>query len=164
MDHEWGNFTDKSASGKSQSVQWILQDMQLENGITLSNFTLTPPTLNVPVQSMATVQLEAGGKSHYVETSMTAIKAVDYEIPAPTKADPTATNKRTYFTEIVVSVPEFGIEAFVKSSMDKQLFKGGIYEGVGTVTAVVNAMETPEGTKGKAIQTKGSAWVEQNIF
>jgi predicted secreted hydrolase len=164
MDHEWGNFTDKSSSGKTQTVQWILQDMQLENGITLSNFTLTPPTLDVPMSSMATVQLEAGGKSHYVETSMTATKAVEYEIPAPTKVDPNATKKRTYFTEIVVSVPEFGIEAFVKSSMDKQLFAGGLYEGVGTVTAVVNAMETSDGPKGKAIQTKGTAWVEQNIF
>ena len=160
MDHEWGNFTDQSSSGKSQSVQWILQDMQLENGYTISNFTLDPPTLNVPMNSMATVQLTPEGKSYYVETSMTAIKSVSY--PAPTQENPE--NKKTYFTEIVVSVPEFGIEAFVKSSMDKQLFEGGIYEGVGTVTAVVNAMETDEGTKGKAIQTKGTAWVEQNIF
>lgn len=163
MDHEWGNFTDESQSGTPQSVQWILQDMQLENGITLSNFTLTPPKLNVPMSSMATVQLEPGGKSHYVETSMTALKKVQYRVATPTKADPNKTAERTYFTEIVVSVPEFGIEAYVKSSMDKQLFVGGIYEGVGTVTAVVNAMETPEGTKGKAVQTKGTAWVEQNI-
>jgi predicted secreted hydrolase len=164
MDHEWGNFTDKSKSGKTQSVQWILQDMQLENGITLSNFTLSPPTLNVPMSSMATVQLEPGGKSHYVETSMTAIKAVNYQIPTPTKTDPNKTTERTYFTEIVVSVPEFGIEAFVKSSMDKQLFAGGIYEGVGTVTAVINATDNSSGERKTPTETKGTAWVEQNIF
>jgi predicted secreted hydrolase len=161
MDHEWGNFTDKSSSGKTQSVQWILQDMQLENGITLSNFTLSPPTLDVPMKSMATVQLKPGGESHYVETSMTVVKEVPFTVATPTKTDPNKTQNRKYYTEIVVSVPEFGIEAFVKSSMPKQLFAGGIYEGVGTVTAVVNAVD---GSAAPAKEVKGTAWVEQNIF
>lgn len=158
MDHEWGNFTDKNSAGKAQSVQWILQDMQLENGVCLSNFTLTPPTLNVPMASKATVQLEPGGQSYYVDTTMTATKSVEFEIPASVKGDPPTL--KTYFTEIIVSIPEFGIDAVVTSSMSKQLLDGGIYEGVGTVIAVI----TPADGKGKETNVSGTAWVEQNIF
>ena len=143
MDHEWGNFTDDN-HGKKQSVKWILQDMQFDNGICLSNFSLKGPKLNKPTKGMATVQIDKNSVSNYVHTTMTPTKSITL-------------NGQEYFTEIYVEIPDYSIVATVISLMPNQLFEGGVYEGVGSVSGT----RYPGTIREEVLN--GTAWVEQNL-
>ena len=58
MDHEYGYF-----GTSAKPVKWVLQDAQLDNGWTLSNFATLgdgPPKLNQPTASLVTLQDPAG--------------------------------------------------------------------------------------------------------
>lgn len=141
MDHEWGKFSNK----KGKQVKWILQDMQFENGICISNYSLKEPKLNESTQGMATVQINKNSDSTYVQTKITPKKS-------------TLINGKEYFTEIHVEIPDYKIKATVTSLMPDQLFEGGIYEGVATVSGTIIEQANNEETS-----ISGTAWVEQNI-
>lgn len=140
MDHEWGLF-----SSHGHSVKWILQDMQLDNGVCISNFSLQSPVLNETSNGKATVQSGADGTSYYVDTQMT-----------PTQSWKESPQGKEFFTEIKVVIPQYGAEFFVKSSMNAQLFTTGasVYEGVGTVSGTLKV-----GSKIESVT--GTAWIEQ---
>ncbi|MEA2689359.1 MAG: hypothetical protein QOD51_1966, partial [Candidatus Eremiobacteraeota bacterium] len=96
MDHEYGAFTQGG-----QSVKWILQDMQLDNGVCISNFsvhdpTVPPPALNQKGPSQATVQ-RADGTTYFVPSFITPF--------GRTWTSPVTGN--TYFMELLVEIPSF---------------------------------------------------------
>jgi predicted secreted hydrolase len=142
MDHEYGAFT---AAGKS--VKWILQDMQLDNGVSISNFTLSSPELGQETSSIATVQYP-GTPSVWVLTKTT-----------PQKPWTSPRTGKTYFMELLVTM-ERGLipwwpdaQLTVTSLIDDQEFPstgGAIYEGVARASGTFN---------GK--QVSGTAWNEQ---
>jgi len=141
MDHEWGLF-----SNKGKAVTWILQDMQLNNGVCISNYSLVSPVLNKATDGMATVLLETG-ESIYVKTTMT-----------PTKSWSDALGKE-FFTEITVEIPDFEANFVVNTLMNDQLFTAGaVYEGAGTVSGT---MVTPGDATISTVE--GTAWIEQTI-
>jgi predicted secreted hydrolase len=142
MDHEYGAF---SAGGKS--VKWILQDMQLDNGVSISNFSLASPELGQPTQSIATVQYP-GAPTIWVLTTTT-----------PQKPWTSPRTGKTYFMELQVTMQKGAIfwwpdaQLTVTSLIDDQEFPvtgGAIYEGVARATGTFN---------GK--QVSGTAWNEQ---
>ena len=139
MDHEYGLF-----GAEGHRPKWILQDMQLSNGVHLSNFTLEEPVLNKKTMSLVTVQRE-DGTTYFVESSVT-----------PTGDTWTSPESGvTYFEEIEVEIPGFEATLTVKSLLDSQEFPlpgSSIYEGVATV----------EGTfEGEGVS--GTAWSEQTL-
>ena len=138
MDHEWGKF-----GSKKKPVKWILQDMQLDNGVCISNYSLTQPSLNNSTAGMATVQLDESGESFYVKSTMT-----------PTES--TLIDKIEYFTKVKVEIPVYGVSVIVESLMPNQVFKGNIYEGVASVMGSMTKGEVTE-------NVAGTAWIEQSL-
>jgi len=142
MDHEYGAFTQ---GGKA--VKWILQDMQLDNGVCISNFSVPnpsspPPALNQKSASQATVQ-RSDGTTYFVPSFFTPVGNV-WTSPVTGIA---------YFMELLVEIPSFGASITVKSLMDAQEFRGGpVYEGVASATG------TFEG-----VPVTGDAWSEQAL-
>lgn len=142
MDHEYGAF---GSSGTS--VKWILQDMQLDNGVSISNFSLTEPELGQTTTSIATVQYP-NSPSIWVLTSLT-----------PSKPWTSPETGKTYFMELEVKM-ERGIIPWwpdalltVTSLVDSQEFPlpgGSVYEGVARATGAFNG-----------VQVSGTAWNEQ---
>ena len=142
MDHEYGAF---AAAGKP--VKWILQDMQLDNGVSISNFSLTEPQLGVATKSIATVQYP-NSPTIWVSTTTT-----------PGKPWTSPVTGKTYFMELQVEIkrglipwwPDASLT--VASLIDSQEFpltNGSIYEGVAGVSGTFN---------GEAVS--GTAWNEQ---
>lgn len=141
MDHEYGAFT--APGGKR--VTWVLQDMQLDNGVHISNFSLTEPTFGQAGGSFATVQ-KRDGSTFILATSTT-----------PQKKWVSPVTKRTYFTELLVDFsPAFGNASItVTSLIDSQEFPvmaGPVYEGV------ASAKGSFEG-----LPVSGTAWNEQAV-
>lgn len=147
MDHEYGAFP-KATSGKP--VIWILQDIQLSNGLHLSNFTNfgIVPKENMPMKSNATI-LFKDGKSVYVETVTTPM-------------GPTFISSKgvVYFLKYIVEIncPELIATFEVNCLCADQLFLDGespdVYEGVGSCNARFNNSE---------VIVSGTAWIEQNL-
>jgi predicted secreted hydrolase len=142
MDHEYGAF-----GTQANPVKWILQDMQLSNGYSVSNASVNAgqdPKLDVPSKGWATLE-DPDGKTYYVGSTVT-----------PT--GPTWTSPKTgtvYFTKFRVQIPDFAVDAVVTTSMNDQEFpipKSPVYEGVATA----------EGTFQGAPVT-GNAWIEQTL-
>lgn len=142
MDHEWGAF---ASAGKS--VKWILQDMQLDNGVSISNFSLKEPEAGQPTQSIATVQYP-DGLTVWVPT--TTVPSKEWTSPVTGK---------TYFMELQVTMHRYLIpwwpEALltVTSIVDSQEFpvpNGAVYEGVARASGTFNGQ-----------QVSGPAWNEQ---
>lgn len=141
MDHEYGAF---ASSGRP--VKWILQDMQLDNGVCISNFSLDEPDLGEETQSIATVQYP-GQPTMWVLTKTT-----------PRKPWTSKVSGKTYFMELDVKIepglifwwPEATLT--VTSLVDEQEFPGtgSVYEGVASVTGVFNKQPVT-----------GTAWNEQ---
>lgn len=146
MDHEYGYFPD----GSTEKVIWLLQDMQLGDGLHLSNFTKfgVEPKANVPMKSNATILLH-NGKSIFVASLTTPLNPVF-----------TSDKKIDYFLKFKVEVhdPELTATFFVNSLSPDQLFNDGkdadVYEGVGDCHASY-------GTSDMVI--RGTAWIEQNL-
>lgn len=140
MDHEYGAFPAGTA--------WCLQDMQLDNGVHLSNFAAnTPPALDVQMSSKATLLIE--GVSTFVDTLTTP--------RAPTWLSQDGT---LYFLVWDVEIKkdvEAGIPAAsfrVTSLVASQEFPdgAGVYEGVARVVGTWDGQPVT-----------GTAWNEQRI-
>lgn len=140
MDHEWGLFKEDG-----HSVKWILQDMQLENGVTISNSSFKPPVIGSQITGIATIQAGPNQDTVCVESKLTPKKR--WQGP----------DGHYYVTESEVLIPSYGAKFTVKSLMDDQLFTGvgaPIYEGAGTVSGSMKI-------GAEIVDVNGTAWVEQ---
>jgi predicted secreted hydrolase len=136
MDHEYGAFPAGTA--------WCLQDMQLDNGVHLSNFAAnTPPALDQQMASKATLLVD--GVSTFVDTCATP--------RAPTWR---SSNGNLYFLiwEVEIATPDVKASLTVTSLVAGQDFPDGpgVYEGVARVVGTWN--DAP---------VKGTAWNEQRL-
>jgi predicted secreted hydrolase len=118
MDHEYGAFGSAEATPK-----WILQDMQLDNGVHVSNYTLvsTLPAPGVPIPSHATVQ-RANGTTYFVPSTI-----------APSEPWTSPVTGKTYYLTLDVEIPVFAAKLRVTSLVAGQEFPvpgAPIYEGV----------------------------------
>lgn len=142
MDHEYGAF-----GTSANPVKWILQDMQLDNGYSVSNASVikdTEPKLDVASEGWATLE-DKDGNTYFVDSSVTPT--------GPTWTSPTT--GKTYFTKFRVQIPDFNVDVLVTTLMNDQEFPvptSPVYEGVATA----------EGTfQGKPVT--GNAWIEQAL-
>lgn len=156
MDHEYGAFPNGESGGK---VIWLLQDIQLSNGMHLTNSTQFGiiPQENVPIPSNATLLLQ-NGESVYVETITTPM-------------GPTYTSAKgiVYFLNFKVEIKNAGantnVSFLVSSSYPDQVFRdttADVYEGVGTGEMLVTIHLSEKITKQVLVAT-GPAWIEQNL-
>lgn len=145
MDHEYGAF-----GSAANPVQWILQDMQLDNGFSISNVgvvgTGQKPALNTAMAGYATLQA-ASGATYLVASTVTPFGKT---WTSPASGD-------TYFTRFRVRIPAFGADIVVSTLMDAQEFPGSngggsVYEGVAKAKGIF---------KGRAVG--GTAWIEQTF-
>ena len=141
MDHEYGLF-----GTQEDRPKWILQDMQLDNGVCISNYSIEPPELRKKIASLATVQ-RADGTTYFVNSFVTPT--------GPTWTSPAS--GVTYYMELEVEIPAFKATLLVTSLVDSQEFsskiKGGsVYEGVASASGTFED-ETVSGT----------AWNEQTL-
>ncbi len=140
MDHEYGAF-----GTSTNPVKWILQDMQLDNGVCISNYATVDPTtlaLGRTVAGHATVQ-DPNGDTWYVESTITPV--------GRTWTSPVS--GATYFLQIRVEIPTFNASFMVGALMDDQEFpvaSAPVYEGVAVATGTF---------QGQA--AAGTAWMEQ---
>lgn len=142
MDHEYGAF-----GTAANPVKWFLQDMQLDDGTCISNYSTVEqglPALGERRPSTATIQ-DASGSIWYVPTFVTAI---DRTWTSPVSG-------ATYFMKLRVEIPSFDADLVVESLMDAQEFPvvgSPVYEGVASA----------EGTfRGRRV--RGTAWNEQDL-
>ncbi len=144
MDHEYGAF-----GTAANPVQWILQDMQLDNGFSISNVGIVgatqKPTLNTAMAGYATLEA-ANGDTYLVGSTVTPF--------GRTWTSPES--GITYFTQFRVQIPSFGADIVVSTLMDSQEFPGtnggSVYEGVAKAKGIF---------KGKSVG--GTAWIEQTF-
>ncbi|MFT6983630.1 MAG: putative secreted hydrolase [Crocinitomicaceae bacterium] len=139
MDHEYGAFP--------PSTKWLLQDIQLDNGVAISNVAVNTgtPVEGTPIDSKASILLETG-ESVFIPTTMTPLKSKTF-------------GDYTFFMEMKVSInsEKYNIIAdfTVKTLIDKQIFTNpasSIYEGVASLTGTYNSQTAV-----------GTAWIEQNL-
>jgi predicted secreted hydrolase len=143
MDHEYGNFGDGSADGR---IRWLLQDLQLDNGYTVSNAGIIgagfKPEIGVAVDAYATVQ-DDDGQLYYVASTITPIGEL-WTSPDTGVA---------YAQQFRVQIPSFDADITVTTRLQDQEFRipgASIYEGTAD----------PTGTfLGEDIT--GDAWIEQ---
>jgi len=127
-------------------VKWVLQDMQLDNGVCISNYTVfspSPPPLDKASPSKATIQ-RADGTTYYVDSILT-----------PTGRTWTSPSSgKVYYLKYLVSIPAFNASFVVESLIDGQEFSGSapVYEGVAVATGTF---------EGQAVT--GTAWNEQAL-
>lgn len=139
MDHEYGAFP--------KNYKWLLQDIQLNNGIHLSNFTDgSLPIQNKPMRSNATILLK-NGKSVFVNSITTPLP--------PTFVGEKGTLYYQNF-KIEIDTPDIVASFLVSSAVSDQVFSdpmgADIYEGVANCIGVYNGVDV-----------KGNAWIEQNL-
>jgi hypothetical protein len=141
MDHEYGVF-----GSAANPVRWILQDMQLPNGWSISNFSFPPP--GAPLQPGQSVNgyatLQGPDGAMYVNLATTTVLQKPWESPD---------SKITYFMELDVTIPEFQAQFTVTGLIDSQEFyqpSGSVYEGVARFSGTF---------QGQAVS--GTAWNEQ---
>jgi predicted secreted hydrolase len=133
MDHEYGAF--------SPGQKWLLQDMQLDNGVHISNFFITLPKPNTPVKSNATI-LWPDGRSTFVEATTTP--------QAPTFTSSTGT---TFCLTFQIEMTEPQASFRVTTPVPDQVFAPGfLYEGVAQVTGMLSGQ-----------RVSGTAWNEQAL-
>jgi predicted secreted hydrolase len=139
MDHEYGAF------GTAQNpVKWILQDMQLDNGLRISSYTVAEPVHNQRTAGEATV-MDVDGTTYLVPSFVTPFGRT-WKSPQ---------SGRTFFLELRVEIPSFNANIVVTSLMDAQEFPTAgapVYEGV---AAAVGTFQ------GRAVT--GTAWNEQAL-
>ncbi|MFO1313942.1 MAG: lipocalin-like domain-containing protein [Burkholderiales bacterium] len=142
MDHEYGAF-----GTAANPVKWFLQDMQLDDGTCISNYSTIEeglPALGERRPSNATIQ-DASGSIWYVPTFVTPI--------GRTWTSPVS--GETYFMKFRIEIPSFDAELVVESLMDSQEFPvvgSPVYEGAASA----------EGTfRGRRV--RGTAWNEQDL-
>ena len=139
MDHEYGFFGTSSAP-----VKWLLQDAQLDNGWTLSNFCIfhgtEPPPLDQPVGSFVSLRGPLG-QMYVQKSTMTPSNGWH--------SDKTGANYALTFVVEIEGFASLTFDALVKNQ-EFPLAGGAIYEGVAGVTGTFN---------GEAVTGKG--WIEQ---
>ncbi len=143
MDHEYGNF----GGGTSDTrVRWLLQDMQLDNGYTLSNAGIIgegyKPEIGVSVDAYVTIQ-NPDGDIYYVASTITPIGEL-WVSPR---------TNRGYAQQFLVEIPSFDAEITVTSRLPDQEFAvsgAPIYEGIAAVEGEM---------LGEPIS--GDGWIEQ---
>lgn len=143
MDHEYGFFGGGSADSR---IRWLLQDLQLDNGTTISNAGVIgegfKPEIGVSVEAFATIQ-EADGSTYYVASQVTPVGEL-------------WTSPRTgfaYAQQFRVVIPSFQADILVSARLQDQEFAIAgtpVYEGIGAA----------EGTM-LAQSVSGDAWIEQ---
>jgi predicted secreted hydrolase len=140
MDHEYGAWP--------QSLRWALQDLQLENGVRLSNYTLVEGALaeNQPLQAQASV-LWPDGTSTFVESVTTAL--------GKSWTGPSGT---VYFPTMRVDIPSLDASLVVTSLIPDQEFWNKDFKGLAVYEAVAYAQGVFEGRP-----TCGTAWNEQRL-
>ncbi|MBO9577448.1 MAG: DoxX family protein [Microbacteriaceae bacterium] len=143
MDHEYGDFGDGTDSGR---VRWLLQDMQLANGFTISNAGIIgegfKPEIGVAVDGYATIQ-DPDGEIYYVASTITPVGEL-WTSPATGVA---------YAQQFRVQIPSFDADIVVSTRVQDQEFAipgASIYEGTAE----------PEGTF-LGDDVSGDAWIEQ---
>lgn len=143
MDHEYGNF---GGSTSDTRVRWLLQDMQLDNGYTLSNAGIIGegyrPEIDVAVDSYVTIQ-NPGGDLYYVASTITPIGEL-WVSPR---------TGRGYAQQYLVEIPSFDAELVVTSRLPDQEFAvagAPVYEGIAAVDGTL---------LGKRVI--GDGWIEQ---
>lgn len=143
MDHEYGYFGDGSTDGR---VRWLLQDMQLDNGYTISNAGVIgpgfKPEIGVSVEAFATLQ-DAEGNIYYVASTVTPVGEL-WTSPE---------TGVSYAQEFRVQIPSFDADIVVTTRIQDQEFvlpAASIYEGT------ANPVGTMLGKK-----VGGDAWIEQ---
>ncbi|CAN5349463.1 hypothetical protein BH10ACT7_BH10ACT7_25510 [soil metagenome] len=143
MDHEYGYFGGSSVDAR---VRWLLQDMQLDNGYSISNAGILKagykPEIGVSVDAYATLQ-DADGNLYYVASTVTPVGEL--------WTSPTTGNK--YAQQFHVVIPSFEVDIVVTVRIQDQEFPvagAPVYEGTAE----------PVGTMlGETIT--GDAWIEQ---
>jgi predicted secreted hydrolase len=142
MDHEYGAF------GSGAGPKWILQDMQLDNGVCISNSVSLAPgvdfALNQATPSHATVQF-ADGTTYIVDSTITP------RGDTWTSCD----SGRMYYLTLLVTIPQFDACLTVTSLVDAQEFPvpgNPVYEGVASASGTF---------QGYAVS--GTAWNEQAL-
>jgi hypothetical protein len=140
MDHEFGAWP--------QSVMWALQDVQLDNGIRLSNFTKpnTPLKAGTPVESNVTVLWPDGTCTF--ENSVATPHGPGWKGPSGT----------LYYPKVDVEIPTLKAHFTVTSLLPGQEFWNPglphtqVYEGVAVAHGIF---------QGHAFS--GTAWNEQHL-
>lgn len=143
MDHEYGYF----GGGTSDTrVRWLLQNMQLDNGYTISNAGIIgegfKPEIGVSVDAYATLQ-DAEGNLYYVQSIVTPVGEL-WTSPETGNA---------YAQQFRVEIPSFQADITVTTRVQDQEFAvsgGPVYEGTA-------------GAEGTLLgeQVSGDAWIEQ---
>lgn len=143
MDHEYGYFGGSSSDSR---VRWLLQDLQLDNGYSISNAGVIgegyKPEIGVTVDGYATVQ-DADGELYYVANRITPIGEL-WESPR--------TGNR-YAQQFRVEIPSFDATFVVTTRLQDQEFAvsgAPIYEGIADVDGEI---------LGETVT--GDAWIEQ---
>jgi predicted secreted hydrolase len=156
MDHEWGYF-----GGAAEPLNWVLQDVQLSNGVTLSNYARLAPgqklAIDQPCPSLATVQF-ADGTTYYLNTFVTPRKG--------TWISPKT--KQTYYKAFQVDIPTFEASLLVTSCLSDQEFVNtldiplfwGLFDIPITLCEVYEGVAYATGTF-LGEQVEGTAWIEQ---
>ena len=141
MDHEYGAF------GSGAGPKWILQDMQLDNGVCISN-SVSLESGNIAANqtqlSHATVQF-ADGTTWVVDSTVTPYGA--------TWTSPDS--GKTYYLTLLVIIPQFNATLTVVSLVDGQEFPvpgNPVYEGVASVSGTF-----------QGVNVSGTAWNEQAL-
>ncbi len=146
MDHEYGAFPSGSPTAP---LVWMLQDMQLSNGVHISNYTEfgIKPEEGKAIKSYATL-LWPDGRSTFIESVTTPYQ-------------PIYKSKKgiTYFMkfEVDINIPDVKASLMIESLLPNQLFideKGtaDVYEGVASCKG---------GFNGKDVS--GTTWIEENL-
>ena len=150
MDHEYGDF-----GTPGQQVKWVLQDIQLPGGVSITNQAFGPPSLDNPVTlSVATLMQE--GASRFVLSRTTPITNTETGLK-PTWTSPVTGN--TYFMAWKIELFDLGkppTTLVVSSLVAGQEFPvsgGPIYEGVAIAKGTFQGEENVTGT----------AWNEQSL-
>lgn len=143
MDHEYGAF-----GTAANPVKWILQDMQLDNGFSVSNAGVledgAAPQLDVAMDGYVTLQ-NADGDLYLEDSRVTPL--------GPTWTSPVS--GATYFTQFRVEIPSFEAEIVVSTLLDGQEFPipgSPVYEGVATAKGTFQGADVI-----------GDAWIEQTF-
>lgn len=143
MDHEYGYFGGKSTDSR---VRWLLQDMQLDNGYTISNAGIIgagyKPEIGVSVDAYATLQ-DGDGNLYYVASTITPVGEL--------WVSPDTGNG--YAQQFRVQIPSFDADITVSVRLQDQEFAitgAPVYEGTA-------------GAEGTMLggSVSGDAWIEQ---
>jgi predicted secreted hydrolase len=143
MDHEYGAF----GSGTNFPT-WLLQDIQLKNGVHLSNYAMLnePPELGKPIVANVTIQTP-DDKLYFLERE---------SILTPFGRTWESSMGTVFFMQFRIQIPSFGADLRVDTLMDEQDFPipplADTYEGVARVEGSFDRQPV-----------LGTAWSEQNL-